>query len=863
MIKRILTLTALVYAMSFYAQTDSTANNALKDTTNTSLNLPIFSTSGGDLDTDLEQQDVSSLLMSSRDVFTQFASFQFGAARYRMRGYMAENQMVMINGINVNNLETGFSSWSNWGGLNDVTNHIENRFGNVANRMNFSGPGGYTNIDSRASSFKKGTRVSYSSSNRIFQQRGMITHSTGMMQNGWAITISASTRQGDAQRKFGFGKTYGTAGLEGDKKSSWLNMYSPGTYFNAYAFYLAVDKRINDKHLLSFTGFGAPIEQARSSAETQEAYDIAGSNYYNSLWGYQDGKVRNSTVSNVNRPMLMLSHIYTPSSDSKLTTTAYFNFGKSSLTALNWNNAPNPRPDYYKYFPSYYYMSGDTVNGNNATNNWANDVNTRQINWDKMIAMNQANLYSDPGNINSTDTRARYIVEKRVEQLQNYGFNTVYNKRMNKLFLSLGVNGNIYKNRKYKVMDDLLGATFWIDVDQFAENLGVDNAFAQNDISNPNRKIYKGDKFGYDYSLNINRGEVWGQAEYALKSMDVYVGLTLSDNVVWREGYVANGKFPTDSKGKSDKANFFNYGLKGGLTYKLSGRHFITANGSFLTRTPEVGNIFIAPRVRNDMVQGIRSEQVLSGDINYIIRYPGLKVRATYYYTQINNQTWVRTFWSDLYNNNVDLIMRGVNQTHQGVELGVEKTVFTSHVLQGALGYGQFYYTNRPKLDAYQDNNNTSLYTDRTVYLKNYKVGGSPQMVMGLSYKYNGKKFWYAGISLNYFDQIYIEPNPDRRTAESIAKYTTSDLGAEKLITNQERLPSYYTMNLQAGKSFKISKKYFLRLNLTVNNVLNNQKIRTSGYEQLRWDMANISTFDNKYYYMQGVTYMAGVNFSF
>jgi hypothetical protein len=849
MIKRFLIFSAVILSIKGYSQTDSTITDIAGDSINSSaaLNIPIFSTSGGDLEGDLEQQDVSSLLMSSRDVFTQFASFQFGAARYRMRGYMAENQLVMINGVNVSNLETGFSSWSNWGGLNDVTRFVENRFGNVANRMNFGGPGGYTNIDSKASSFKKGTRVSYMSANRIFQHRGMITHSTGLMQNGWAITVSASIRQGDAK--------------------NMPKMYSPGTYFNSSAFYVAIDKRINDKHLFSFTGFGAPIEQGRSSAETQEAFQIAGSNYYNSLWGYQDGKVRNANVSKTNRPMLMLSHIFIPTNDTKLTTTVYFNFGKSSLTGLNWNNAPNPRPDYYKYFPSYSYMSGDTVGGDLATSNWTNNINsTQQINWDKLIGMNQANLWTDPaqaGNINTTDTRARYIVENKIEDLKNYGFNTVFNKRINKMFLSVGANGNIYRNRKYKVMEDLLGATFWINVDQFAENLGVDPAFAQNNIDKPNQKIYKGDKFGYDYSLNINRGEVWGQMEYSLKSLDYYVGLTVSDNAIWREGYIANGKFPTTSKGKSETKNFLNYGVKGGLTCKISGRQYITANASYLTRTPEAANIFIAPRVRNDIVQGVKSEEVLSGDVNYIIRYPGLKIRATYYYTQINNQTWVRTFWHDAYSNNVDLIMRGVNQTHQGVELGLEKTLFISHVIQGAFGYGQFVYTNRPKLDAYQDNNNVSLYNDRSVYLKNYKVGGTPQLVAGLSYKYNGKKNWFAGLSVNYFDQIYIEPNPDRRTAEAVEKYITANNGVNTLVTDQERLPSYFTLNAQAGKSFKVMKKYYLRLNLTINNLLNNQKIRTTGFEQLRWDMANISTFDNKYYYMQGITYMAGFNFSF
>ncbi|MGZ3882617.1 MAG: hypothetical protein ACXVP0_09415 [Bacteroidia bacterium] len=858
MLKRIIIFIVFFIVSTAKSQTDTltkllnaadslAVDNEKADSTRlgNSFNIPIFSTAGGD-DGDLEQQDVSALLQSSRDLFTRYASFQFGSARYRMRGYMAENQMVMINGVNVNNLETGYSSWSNWGGLNDVTRFVENRYGVVASQLNFTGAGGYTNIDSRASSFRKGTRVSYASANRIFQNRGMITHSTGMMKNGWAVTLSASFRQGDAQNA--------------------PKLYAPGTYFNAFSFYAAVDKRLNDRNLLSFTGFYSPIEQGRSQAETMEAYQIAGSNYYNGLWGYQNGKVRNSSVSKTKRPMFMLSHIHEADKDTKLTTTVYYTFGKSSLSALNWNNAPNPHPDYYRYFPSYSTTSGDTAGGNAVAGNWANNVNTRQINWDQLIAMNQANLYSLPGQggpPNTTETRARYIVEDRVEDMKNVGFNSVLNKRKGNFFISAGLNGNIYRNRKYKIMDDLLGATFWLDVDQFAENLGVDDSFKQNDISNPNRKVYKGDKFGYDYSINENRGEGWAQAEYNMKALDVYAGFTLSDNVIWREGFLANGKFPTTSKGVSQKVNFFNYGFKGGLTYKLSGRQYITANGLYQLRPPEASNTFIAPRVRNDVVTGIKDERVLSTDVNYILHYPGFKARLTYYYAQFNNQTWVRTFWSDLYNNNVDLIMRGVNQTHQGIEVAVDKTLFTVHSLQGVFGYGQYVYTNQPKLSAYQDNNNVSLYTDRTVYLNNYKVGGTPQMVLGLGYKYTGKKYWFAGVNFNYFDQIYVEPNPDRRTAESIGKYVDTESNSYNPITKQEKLPGYFIVNLNAGKSFRIAKKYFMNFNFSINNLLNNQKTRTGGYEQLRWDYSNINQFANKYYYMQGITYMAMVNFSF
>jgi hypothetical protein len=847
MIKKILIITSVFAALNGWSQTDSTKTETPKDSTDNSFNIPLFSTSGGDLEGDLEQQDVSALLMSSRDVFTQFASFQFGAARYRMRGYMAENQLVMINGVNVNNLETGFSAWSNWGGLNDVTRYVETRFGVVPNRMNFSGPGGYTNIDSKASSFKKGTRVSYASANRIFQHRGMITHSTGMLQNGWAVTVSGSIRQGDAQRS--------------------PKIYAPGTYFNAYAYYVSIDKRLNDKHLLSFTGFGAPIEQGRTTAHTLEAYDLTGSNYYNNLWGYQNGKVRNSSVTRTHRPMLMLSHIFNLNESSKLTTTVYYNFGKNSITRLNYAEGPSPDADYYRYMPSFYYLQGDTVNGDILKDKWENNTDgIQQINWDKLIATNQNNLFSPPpqmGQTNKNETRALYLLENNIESLKNVGFNTVFNRRIESLFLSVGLNANMYRNRKYKEIEDLLGATFWLDVDQFADNLGVDPQIIQNNIDKPWNKVKKGDEFGYNYNVNINRAELWAQGEYSLKNMDLYLGFNVSNTQTWREGHWANGKFPTTSKGKSDVNNMLNYGVKAGATYKLSGRHFITVNGTYLTRNPESANMFVSPRVRNDMVSDLQSEKVLSADVNYIIRYPGLKFRLTYYYTQINDQTWVRTFYHDSYNNNVNLIMTGVNQNHQGMELGLEKTLFTSHVIQAAVGYGQFIYTNRPSLQAWQDNNATALYTNRTAYLENYRVGGSPQLVSGVGYKYNAKKFWFAGLYFSYFDQIYIEPNPDRRTKEAVAGYTNTDTEAVSRIIGQERLPSYFTLNANGGKSFRIKKKYYLAFNLSINNILNNQNIRTSGFEQLRWDYTNVSKFDSKYFYMQGITYMAIVNFSF
>src|SRR6185369_9060583 len=137
---------------------------------------------------------------------------------------------------------------------------------------------------------------------------------------------------------------------------------------------------------------------------------------------------------------------------------------------------------------------------------------------------------------NTTDTRARYILENKIEDLKNVGINSILNTRRDKLFLSLGFNANRYRSRKYKELEDLLGATYWLDYDQFAQNLGIDPQIEQNDITKPDHKIYKGDRFGYDYSININRAELWSQAEYAFKKVDFYFGLTFSDNKIWREG---------------------------------------------------------------------------------------------------------------------------------------------------------------------------------------------------------------------------------------------------------------------------------------------------------------------------------------
>ncbi len=859
MIKQLFTFIFVFVLFAGHAQVDSTSKNILqtdstvidglaKDTASkeATFQLPVFNTSAGDIDSDLGSQDVSSLLQSSKDVFVNTASFHLSPGNFRFRGYAAENQVILINGVNVNNLETGFSSWSAWGGLNDVTRYVETRIGVNASRLTFGSVGGYTNIDSKASSFKKGTRVSYASANRAFQDRVMLTHSTGMNSKGWAMTLSGSFRYADAEKA--------------------PKMYSPGTYFNAYSYYMSVDKRLNDRNMISFTGFGASIEQGRKALETQEAYDLAGSNYYNSYWGYQNGKVRNAKVSTSHKPMFMLSHIFNVNTNSKLTTSAFYTFGSSGLSGLSFYDDAMPRPDYYKYLPSYYKDYNNDYAAQ-LTQMWHDDVNTRQINWDKFYMANSKNLFTVQ-NVNGEagksfeGNRSKYILEDQRTDVKSYGFNSVYNTRVKNSFITAGVNGNIFKSHHYKKVLDLLGGDFWLDYDRFAEGLGVDQNIVQNNLEATNKLIKVGDKFGYDYNININRYEGWIQAEHSFSKLDIYGAVSLVATSIWREGFMANGKFPTTSKGESAKKNFINYSVKGGATYKLNGRNFITANVAFITRPPEATYIFTSPTTRNDMINTIKNEEALSYDINYVAKFPRLKIRLTYFNTQIKNQIYLKTYYHDVYNTNVNYIMTGVNTSNQGVELGVEGKVTTALAVTGAFCYGEYIYTSRPTAQLWQNNSATQLFDNRTVYLKNYKIGNMPQTVGTIGLRYSGKKFWNVGIYANYFGEIYMEPNPDRRTEESVAKYMESDPQFHQII-DQEKLPNNYTIDANAGKSWRIKSKYSIGLNVSITNLTNNQKFRNGGIEQLRFDINDPNKFPNKYSYAQGITYMAQLNFGF
>lgn len=843
------------------AQVDTTQNlggdtprSDSSDAVNDNFNLPAFSTTSDDMGDNIQSQDINSLLQASRDVFMQTVSTHFLTARYRYRGYSSEDMVVMMNGVRINSLETGIAGWSTWGGMNDVIRFMEMKTGLGLSRSTFGDIGGYYNLNVYASSYKKGARVSYSRGNRIFRDRVTATYSTGLMKNGWAFTAS------------------GTARYAGEG-------YAPGTFFEGYGYYLAADKQLNANHTISLIGFGAPIKQGRQSMTTDEVYTLTGDNYYNSFWGWQTDsatgsvRARNSKVSTTNKPSILFSHNWNINQNSKLTTSFNYTFGRTSVTGINWFDDKNPRPDYYWYLPSAYNAYSSIPNAyqyNLLTYNWQNNVNgCQQVNWNGFYNANYNNLYmiqnaeGVAGN-NIVGRRSKYILEEKRDDITSYGFNSIYNTRANSYFISAGINANISNTRHYKVINDLLGGDFWLDVDQFAEQISPDPNVTQNNTATPNKPIRKGDVFGYDYNLNASRYELWGQVEKTFNRFDIYAAVSVSRSSFYRDGHMVNGKFPTSSGGKSKSSNFINYGVKGGGIYKINGRNYLLFNMAYITKPPMPNNSFVSIYTRNDLIgdkaPNYGSEKILSGEATYQVKYPFIRARLTYYYSQINNQLWLRNYFDDTYRTFVNYFMTGLNQLNQGIEFGVEGTIKKRIILTGVWSEGQYLYTSRPMATISADNTAQLLATNRVVYFKNFRLGNMPQRAASVGIKYSSAKYWFVGLNYNYFANNYVEANPDRRTAEAVAKFIATDPQYKEVI-QQEKLPDAYTVDFIAGKSFLFKRKYGVNLTLIINNLTNNS-FKNSGIEQLRHDLTNIDKFSNRYSYANGLSYMFSAAFT-
>ncbi len=819
------------------ATIDTTLLGELKE--NLADNIPIISLDENDLG-DGSSQNISSALTGGRDPFFSTVSFNFRAVRYKVRGYESDNFGAYMNGVPLENLDNGSTPFGLFGGLNDVMRNKDQTFGLRYNTFSYGDIGSNLSIDSRASKQRKQTEFGYAFSNTTFTHKFSITHNTGISKKGWAFSFSGSRRWAD----------------EG---------YALGTYYNGWSYFVGVDKRFGQKHLLSFVAFGAPTETGRQGAATVESFQLAGSNYYNPNWGYQNGKKRNATVSKTNQPYFILTHDFKFNNKSNLVTAVSYSFGDRGSTRLDYFNGRDPRPDYYRYLPSY---QDDPTVATQVANVFRTDPSVSQINWARLYDDNRSNTETFNG---VTGHRSRYVLQEDITNTHRLNANSVFNASLsNHVDFTAGLSYQTQNNNYYKKLDDLLGGDYYTNLNQFAERIYSSNpSVLQNDLNNPNRVVKVGDKYGYDYNIHINKAATFAQGVFKFDKVDFFVAGELSNTQFWRVGNVKSGLFPNNSFGKSRVTSFTNYAFKSGVTYKLDGRNYFYANASYLTRAPFFENAYVSVRSRDFLQDNIKSETVKSVEGGYILNAPKLKIRFGGFITEFNDGVDVLTFYNDQYQNFSNYAISNINKLHFGGEFGFEAKIAPSLTMNGAAAIGRYYYNSRQYAITTLDNDNSVLNND-TVYSNNYRIGGTPQEAYSLGFTYRSPKYWTVSLTGNYYDQMWLDINPIRRTYAAVRDLPyKGDLWNQ--ILAQQQLDAQYTVDFFGTYSWKLPRKWgfkkptFLIFNLGISNLTNNKTIVTGGREQLRFDFAerNVNKFPPKIYYSFGANYFASITFRF
>ncbi len=810
-------------------------------------NIPVISLSESELKEE-SGASVAGVLSASRDAFTSAASFGWSIARFRFRGYERDNFTTLINGAPMTDLTTGNTMYYSWSGLNDVMRSRENVSGLAPAGFTFGEIGGSTFIDSRASRQRKQLQASYSISNRSYDNRVMATYGTGILQNGWSFALSGSHR--------------------------WANEgYIPGTFYDGWSYFGTAEKQIGMNHSVSLTAMGAPGKFGKSSPAVQEMYDLAGTNYYNPSWGWQAGEKRNSKVGRNDLKTFILSHEWKISDLTSLFSSASMVTGKSKSSALDWYNAANPYPDYYRNLPSF-----DTTTQVQTTAYLQSNDSLLQLDWQAMYAANALSdtTVEDANGIKGNSVSGKwsqYILQNYVTDYKIYNFNSFINTVFSDhVALHAGINAAKQKTEFYREVNDLLGGDFYVDINKYVQQDNPDNFnIIQNDLNTPNKVLKKGDRFGYDYVADIQKVSGWWQTLFTYNKIDFFIAANFSHTSFLRDGKYKNGLFPEASFGKSPKQNFTNYGFKGGATYKINGSNYVFANAAYLTEAPLFDNIFISPRTRNFLTPGAADEKIFSSEGGYLLKAPRIKGRLTGYLTEMKDGILSKTFFNESTNSFGTLVLTGADKRHIGTEISAEAQVGYGVSVSAAASLGQYFYTSNPKGTFSEDENAQAVLSDVTVYSRNFRIAGSPQKAYSATVSYRSKNFWFVNLTFNYFGDLYIDFSPIRRTTPAV-DFVEPDSPLYSEIFSQQKADAKFTMDLFGGWSWKMNNKIkalkrnsFLVINAGVTNLLDEKDFITNGYEQLRFDFENKNPnkYAPKYFYAFGRTYFVNIAFRF
>lgn len=815
--KLIIAVAALCYTPLAMAQNDSIGRKGAV------MSETAFTFTEAQLGEDDDMSQNVSIINSNSNIYASEVGYLFSPMRFRYRAFDQKYNDIYINGTPINDLETGQFRYSWVGGLNQQTRNMESAMPFEGNRFSMPGMGGSNNYNFRPASMPAGHRLTLSGANRNYTLRGMYTFNSGLNNKGWAFSANVTYR--------------------------WASEgYVEGTFYNSLSYFLGVEKVFGDgQHSLSLVTWGNPTERASQGAGTDEMYWLANDRYYNPYWGYQNGKKRNSRVVNDYSPTAMLTWDWTIDHNTKLTTSLLGKYTMYQSTKLNYNNADNPHPNYWKNMPSSYYDVWDDTDEANRTPQaledwnraytfWTSSKANRQINWDR--------LYYSNNQAAAQGQDAIYYIQAKHNDALTLTLASTLNKQLKKNMLwNVGIMASTNKGMHYQTMEDLLGATTYHNINTYALGTYDRNSDEiQYDLNHRNAIIGEGDRFGYDYNLFVNNAKAWTSFSHDWGILHYTIAGKIGYTSMQRDGKMRNGLAANNSYGKSGVAQFLDGGVKLGTSFNLGRGNTLTIGAGYETRAPQARTAFASPEINNDYVTNLKNEKVFSAEIGYQLQTSWLHANINAYYSYLTDVTDWQNYYFDDINSFSYVSLTNIKKVYSGVEAGLRFKVTSSFDINLIGQISEAKITNNSNV-RYM-NSTSAQYTDEIVYNKDMRDAGTPLAAasLGLSYHKGG---WFIDLNCNYYDRIYLSYSPSYRYASTLdtrqnvtGNIYDNDGNVLPSAVEQAKGKGGFMVDGSIGRSIYL-KRGSLSINLMVTNILNNQNLCTGGYEQSRSDYTN------------------------
>ena len=593
------------------------------------------------------------------------------------------------------------------------------------------------------------------------------------------------------------------------------DLYVEGVFTNAIDWAIEAS-RYTRRHSLSIATTLSYSNRGLRQASSEEAFSLLNDPLYNPIWGIQQGKVRNSRVRNTLRPDIIALWEYRLTAATTLHVTTNIGFESRGTTSLEWYDALTPIPDNYRYMPSYFTQEPQQLE---VTKAWTqNDIRYTQVDWESLYHTNML----------QSDGHARYSVAKRRENITNGALSAHITTSIADVDITAGLLLRHDSWRHFKVMNDLLGANHIIDLDYYLINDATFSNSLQNNLLAPNRKIGVGDRYGYDYRLNMFRCALFGTASWGYDDGDIDFGIAIASTTTHRRGFFEKELFPNEgSYGRSTKIKLLPYRISAHWQHVMNNHSF---GASFMTRgeSPDVEDMFLQRDYNNSIVRDLSLATTIALEARYgLIISSKLTLAATLFSTSTLNNISVLHYYDDLAGEFVDCVVSNIDTTVGGLEAkaNVEWTRhFASSFMVSAFASR---YISSPKVVLYADVDNRHIATSMS-NMRGLKSGVPEIAVYGdIEFSMSG---WRARAALHYCGSRSVAPSFVRRS-HRVLNQAFAEENREELLS-QQHLRDVVGIDLNISKWFNFE-RMTLGIQLSVRNLLGNNYI-SSGYEQNR-----------------------------